>query len=101
MTYEEAIKWIEDEIFLNGVFEAKLDEVEIMERHVPVMDVNGVVTIAERAHKMAPTGRLVGFTCSSQHTSGRAHNLLQLIMEMKEISDKRTTENLKNVITCS
>lgn len=78
MKYEEAVKWVEAEVYKNGVFSMKRGE-------------SMVDTDQTRVYKAYPNGEVEGFTVSSQHCS--AGNFLQLIMEMKRIADESKKYN--------
>lgn len=68
--YEDAVKWIEDEIHKHGVFEVKRATSDSYDYKTGTFS-------------QVPNGRLVGFTVSSQHTKGEDWNILQLVQTMK------------------
>lgn len=66
--YEEAVKWLEGEVYKHGTF--------TMKRTEKYVDIDGTKT-----YSAFPDGNYSGFTVSSQHTSGG--NFLQLITAMR------------------
>jgi len=86
--YESAIKWIENEVHSGGV-------VEIQRAMADNYDRKSGIT------RQCPTGRLVGFSCSSQRTSGQSFNLLQLVSEMRgdlKLDAKKARSQFKKMI---
>ena len=77
--YEKAVKWIEKEVYKNGVFSMSADDCYV--------DVGKIYTYS--AHR---TGNYSGFTVSSQHVKNEG-NFLQLINKMMRKSELNKVEN--------
>ena len=88
--YEAAIKWIENEVHTNGVFEVKQELTECYDHTTGIT-------------RQVPTGRFSGFTITSQHVTGK-HNLLQLVMEMrgdyKDLNPANARKQIKAILKC-
>jgi hypothetical protein len=68
MTAKQAIKWIEDEVRKNGVVEVQPHYKEHW---------------SSKGFKKTMTGKLVGFSCSSQHIHEGCGSLVELVEKMK------------------